>query len=307
MRPVERVASLIPSATEIVCALGLEDRLVGRSHECDFPPSVRALPALTRAKLDVNRASARIDRDVRALVAQGLSVYEVDVEGLRRAAPDVILTQDQCAVCAASRADVESALAQVTGAAPRVLSLDPRTLGDVLRDAVRVASALGAPARGRELADRLQVRISALGERAAGTAIRPSVALVEWIDPLMAAGNWMPELVALAGGRAAFGETGRASAWTTWETLRDADPDVLVVLPCGFDLACSRAELGPLVAQPGFAALRALRSGRAYLVDGNQYMNRPGPRLVESLEILCELIHPEAFAPTHRGEGWELI
>lgn len=300
-----RVASLIPSATEIVCALGLEDRLVGRSHECDFPPSVRALPALTRAKLDVGRASARIDHDVRALVAQGLSVYEVDVEGLRRAAPDVIVTQDQCAVCAASLADVETALAQVTGAAPRVLSLDPRTLGDVLRDAVKVASALGATARGRELADRLQVRISDLGERAAGTATRPSVALVEWIDPLMAAGNWMPELVALAGGRAAFGEAGRASAWTTWEALREADPDVLVVLPCGFDLARSRAELGPLVAQPGFESLRALRGGRAYLVDGNQYMNRPGPRLVESLEILCELIHPEAFAPTHRGEGWE--
>jgi iron complex transport system substrate-binding protein len=302
---VERIASLIPSATEIVCALGFEDRLVGRSHECDFPPQVAALPVLTRAKLDVSRSSAGIDRDVRALVAQGLSVYEVDVEGLRRAAPDWIVTQDQCAVCAASLADVETALAQCTGAAPRVLSLDPRTLGDVLRDAVRVASALGAPERGRALAERLQVRISDLGERAAGTRTRPSVALVEWIDPLMAAGNWMPELVALAGGRAIFGETGRASAWTTWEALRDADPDVLVVLPCGFDLARSRAELGPLVAQPGFEALRALRDGRAYLVDGNQYMNRPGPRLVESLEILCEMLHPEAFAPARRGEAWE--
>lgn len=307
MHCVQRIASLIPSATEIVCALGFEEWLVGRSHECDFPPSVRALPALTRAKLDVGGASARIDRDVRTLLEQGLSVYEVDVEGLRRASPDWILTQDQCAVCAASLADVETALAQYTGAAPRVLSLDPRTLGDVLRDAIRVASALGAPERGRALAERLQVRISNLGERAAGTTSRPTVACVEWIDPLMTAGNWMPELVALAGGRAAFGETGRASTWTTWEALRDADPDVLVVLPCGFDLTRTRAELGPLVAQPGFETLRALRNGRAVLVDGNQYMNRPGPRLVESLEILCEVIHPEAFEPKHRGEGWEPI
>ena len=305
MRSVQRIASLIPSATEIVCALGFEKWLVGRSHECDFPRSVRALPALTRAKLDVGGASARIDRDVRTLLEQGLSVYEVDVEGLRRASPDWILTPDQCAVCAASLADVETALAQYTGAAPRVLSLDPRTLGDVLRDAIRVASALGAPERGRALAERLQVRISDLGERAAGTASRPTVACVEWIDPLMTAGNWMPELVALAGGRAAFGETGRASTWTTWEALRDADPDVLVVLPCGFDLARTRAELGPLVAQPGFEELRALRNGRAVIVDGNQYMNRPGPRLAESLEILCETIHPEAFEPRHRGEGWE--
>ena len=128
---------------------------------------------------------------------------------------------------------------------------------------------------------------------------------VKWIDPLMTAGNWMPELVALAGGRSLFGETGRASAWTRWEGLRAADPDVLVVLPCGFDLARSRAELGPLRAQPDFEALRAVRSGRAFLVDGSQYMNRPGPRLVDSLEILCELLHPETFPPAHRGAGWE--
>jgi iron complex transport system substrate-binding protein len=302
---VERIASLLPSTTEIACALGFESRLVGRSHECDYPHGVRSLPVLTRAKLDVRRSSAAIDRDVRGLLERGLSIYEVDVERLRALAPDLILTQDHCEVCAASLADVEAALAQWLGARPRVLSLDPRTLGDVLRDVARVADALGAPARGRELAAQLSARIADLGERAASQASRPTVACVEWIDPLMAAGNWMPELVALAGGRALFGETGRDSAWTTWEALRASDPDVLVVLPCGFDLARSRAELGPLRAQPGFCELRAVRSGRAFLVDGNQYMNRPGPRLVDSLAILCELLHPHAFAPAHRGEGWE--
>lgn len=304
---MERVVSLLPSATEIACALGFEERLVGRSHECDFPPSVRALPALTEAKLDASRPSAEIDAQVRGLVRDGLSVYRVDVERLRALAPDLILTQDQCEVCAASLADVEAALAQCLGAAPRVLSLDPRTLGDVLRDVARVAAALGAQERGRALAAALSARVSELGERAAGQPSRPSVACVEWIDPLMTAGNWMPELVALAGGRAAFGETGRASAWTRWEELREADADVLVVLPCGFDLARSRAELGPLRAQPGFETLRAVRSGRAFLVDGNQYMNRPGPRLIDSLEILCELLHPQAFAPAHRGAGWEVL
>jgi iron complex transport system substrate-binding protein len=302
---VERVVSLLPSITEIVCALGFGDQLVGRSHECDFPAWVRVLPALTEAKLDVRRASAAIDRDVRALIRDGLSVYRVDVERLRALAPDVILTQDHCEVCAASLSDVEQALAQWQGGAPRVLSLRPTTLGDVFRDFVRVAGALGVPERGRQLADALQVTVSNLGERAAGTGTRPRVACIEWIDPLMAAGNWMPELVALAGGRWLFGEIGRHSPWITWDALRDADPDVLVILPCGFDLARTRAELAPLLAQPGFDQLRAVRERRAYLVDGNQYMNRPGPRLVDSLAILCELIHPEAFAPTQRGVGWE--
>jgi len=302
---VERVVSLLPSATEIVCALGFEDRLVGRSHECDFPPSVRALPALTQAKVDAGRRSGEIDTSVRALVRDGLSVYRVDEARLRALAPELIVTQDQCEVCAASLSDVEAALARWPGVAPRVVSLDPRTLGDVLRDAVRVASALGEAERGRALQARLSDRISDLGERAAGTASRPGVACIEWIEPLMAAGNWMPELVALAGGEPRFGHTGRASDWITWDALRAADPDVLVVMPCGFDLARSRAELAPLRAQPGFERLRAVRSGRAYLVDGNAYMNRPGPRLVDSLEILCELSHPEVFEPAHRGAGWE--
>ena len=302
---MERIASLIPSATEIACALGFEGQLVGRSHECDFPPGVARLPALTQPKLDVNARSAEIDGRVKALVRDGLSVYRVDAELLRELEPTLILTQDQCEVCAASLEDVEAALAEWTGARPGVVSLDPNELGDVWRDMNRVADALGAPERGRALTEELAGRITDVGERTLRIRARPSVACIEWIDPLMAAGNWMPELVALAGGKNLFGDAGAHSPWMQWEELRDADPDVVVVLPCGFDLARTRAEMAPLLAQPGWGDLRAVREGRVFLTDGHQYFNRPGPRLVESLEILAEILHPDHFPATHRDSAWQ--
>jgi iron complex transport system substrate-binding protein len=186
-----------------------------------------------------------------------------------------------------------------------VVSLAPQTLGDVWGDLLTLADALGVRERGEALAQALANRITNVSERTLRIRPRPRVAAIEWIDPLMAAGNWMPELVALAGGENLFGETGRHSPWLEWAALRAADPDVIVILPCGFDLARTRSELGPLVAQPGFGELRAVRAGRVYLTDGNQYFNRPGPRLVESLEILAELLHPTEFQPRLRGRGWE--
>jgi iron complex transport system substrate-binding protein len=302
---VDRIVSLLPSTTEIACALGFREALVGRSHECDHPADVVALPALTEPKLDPRAPSRAIDERVKSLVRDGLSVYRVDADRLRELAPDVILTQDHCQVCAASLEDVESVLAQWLGERPRVVSLEPRALGDVFASFQRVANALGAPERGQELTADLSGRLIALAERAQQRAERPRVACIEWIDPLMAAGNWMPELVTLAGGTSLFATLGEPSPWLAWQALRDADPDVIVVLPCGFDLARTRAELAPLRAQPGFAALRAVRAGRVFLADGHQYFNRPGPRLIESLAILCELLHPEEFHPTHRGVGWE--
>jgi iron complex transport system substrate-binding protein len=301
----ERIVSLLPSTTEIACALGFREALVGRSHECDHPPGVESLPALTEPKLDPTAASRAIDERVKSLVADGLSVYRVDALRLRELAPDVILTQDHCEVCAASLGDVEDALAGWLGERPRVVSLEPRSLGDVFASFQQVAIALGAPERGRQLAADLSRRLIALAERAQAQALRPRVACIEWIDPLMAAGNWMPELVTLAGGSCLFGTLGEHSPWLDWTALRDADPDAIVVLPCGFDLARTRAEIGPLLEQPGFRELRAVREGRVHLADGHRYFNRPGPRLIDSLEILCELLHPEAFAPRHRGTGWE--
>ena len=304
-----RVVSLLPSSTEIVCALGMRDALVGRSHECDFPAGVEALPALTAPKLDVAAPSRVIDARVKELVARGLSVYRVDAERLRALAPDVVITQTQCDVCAASLADVEAALADWLGAGPQLVALEPADLGSVWGSFVRVAQALGVPERGPELAAESASRMTELAERAgqllAAGAPRPRVACLEWIDPPMAAGNWMPELVYLAGGEPVFGIPGQHSPWIELEQLADADPDALVVLPCGFDLARTRAELGPLLESPVFRGLRCVREGRAHLADGHQFFNRPGPRLVESLEILCEILHPGAFAPGWRGRGWE--
>jgi iron complex transport system substrate-binding protein len=302
---MERVASLLPSTTEIVCALGLRSRLVGRSHECDFPPEVEALPVLTESKLDARAQSREIDDRVKQLVREGLSIYRVDAEKLRVLAPSVVLTQEQCEVCAASPKDVEAALACWTGGRPRVVSLAPSTLADVWGDLVTVASALGVRERGEALAESLASRLTDVSERTLRIRPRPRVAAIEWTEPLMAAGNWMPELIALAGGTNLFGETGLHSPWLEWETLRAADPDVIVVLPCGFDLARTRREMAPLAAQPGWSELRAVRAGQVFLTDGNQFFNRPGPRLVESLEILAEILHPADFPARHRGTGWE--
>ena len=302
---MQRIVSLLPSITEIACALGFESALVGRSHECDHPPGVAGLPALTEPKLDLAAPSRDIDSRVKALVREGLSVYRVDAERLRALRPDVILTQDHCEVCAASLADVEAALASWLDSTPVVVSLDPRTLGGVLASVMQVANALGAAERGRELAAELSGRIAALAERAQAQPVRPRVACIEWIDPLMAAGNWMPELVTLAGGTSLFGAIGAHSPWLEWPALAAADPDAIVVMPCGFGLARTRAELAPLLAQPGFSSLRAVREHRVHLADGHRFLNRPGPRLVESLQILCEILHPEAFEPAWRGDGWE--
>lgn len=300
-----RVASLLPSTTEIVCALGLRDRLVGRSHECDFPAGVESLPVLTASKLDASKPSLEIDRDVRTLVQEGLSIYRVDADRLRALAPDVILTQSHCEVCAVTPKDVEAAVCDWLGARPEILSLEPATLGDVWADMIHVANALGELHAGHALAARLANRITDVAERAMRLRERPRIACIEWIEPLMAAGNWMPELVTLAGARVSFGETGAHSPWITFEALRDADPDVLLVMPCGFDLARTRREAATLAATPGFGELRAVRTGRVALADGNAYFNRPGPRLVESLEILAEIAHPDVFAPSLRGIAWE--
>ncbi len=302
-----RVVSLIASATEIVCALGFEDQLVGRSHECDYPGSVTRLPACTAPKFDTGGSSAEIDRRVKGLVQQALSVYRVDAERLRELRPDVIVTQSQCEVCAVSLRDVEQAVAAWTGTRPRVVSLRPNALADVWADILLVAEALGAPERGTALVERLQGRMAAIAERARALAGRPTVACVEWIDPLMAAGNWMPELVEMAGGVSSFGEAGAHAPRMTWEQLCAADPDVVLVMPCGFDIARSRRDMPALTGRPEWTGLRAVRNRRVYLGDGNAYFNRPGPRLVESLEILAELLHPEAFRFGHEGTGWQRL
>ena len=287
-----------------MCALGQEAALVGRSHECDWPPSVRRLPAVSRPAFATGGGSRAVDLALKERLARALSIYEVDAELLKRLAPDLVITQTQCEVCAVSPADVERAVCRLTERPARILALEPNGLDDVWTDIGRVAAALDVAPAGDALAARLRARVAAIAERAAGLGERPRVAVVEWIEPLMAAGNWMPELVALAGGVNLFGEARRHSPWMTWDALVAADPDVVLVSPCGFDLERTAAEMPTLTAAAGWRELRAVRSGRVYLADGNAYFHRPGPRLVESLEILAETLHPGAFHFGHEGRGW---
>ncbi len=300
-----RIVSLIPSATEIVCALGCGDALVGRSHECDYPPEVARLPVLTAARLSPAAGSAAIDREVKALLRDALAVYRIDEAALKALAPDLIITQSHCTVCAVSLAEVEQAVCDWVGRTVRIVALEPTRLDEVWTDIERVAEALDRPAEGRALAARLRERVAAVTAQAAAQRRRPSVGCIEWIDPLMAAGNWVPELVGLAGGEDRLARAGLHSSWLDWEKLVHVDPDVIVFMPCGFDMARTRAELPVLSDRHGWEWLTAARTGRVFLTDGNQYFNRPGPRLVESLEILAELFHPDVFGAGHRGTGWQ--
>lgn len=216
----------------------------------------------------------------------------------------MVITQAQCEVCAVSLAEVEAALSQWPGARPRVLSLSPRALADVWEDIRRVAEVLEAQERGQELLKSLKSRVVDIIEKACVVKRPPSVACIEWLDPLMSAGNWVPELVELAGGLNLFGEAGKHSPWMNWEAILEHDPEIVVLLPCGLDIQRIRLEIPGLTRKPDWAGLRAVRSRRVYLVDGSQYFNRPGPRLVESLEILAEIFHPKIFHFGHQNSGW---
>jgi iron complex transport system substrate-binding protein len=300
-----RIVSLLPSATEIVCALGFAEQMVGRSHECDFPPSIRHLPALTEPKFNPEGTSAAIDQRVKQIVGNALSVYRVDADKLRQLQPDLIVTQSQCEVCAVNMRDVEEAVADwIGGAPPKIVSLAPFSLDDVLNDMGRVAMALGAGVHGMEFVTALSRQMSEIAAKAKATVERPTLACIEWIAPLMAAGNWMPELVAMAGGQNLFGIAGEHSPWMNFEELASKDPEVILVAPCGFEIKRTVAEMPALTSHPRWKELGAVREGRVFLADGNQYFNRPGPRIVESLLILAEILHPEDFEPTLEGAGW---
>lgn len=298
-----RIASLLPSSTEIVCALGLEHLLVARSHECDHPPTVRGLPVVTAPKFDPDGRSYQVNERVKAILQEATSVYRIDGDLLKQLAPDVIVTQAQCEVCAVSLAEVQRVACEWLAVPAEIVALEPNALADVLADIGRVAAALGVPERGTALTAQMAGRMAAIAERTRALP-RPTVATIEWIDPLMAGGNWMPELVEMAGGHNLFGAAGHHSPWLAWEALRAADPAVLVIMPCGYDFATTLRELPALEAQPGWNDLAAVRTHRVYIAEGNQYFNRPGPRLVESLEILAELLHPQAFHYGHEGTGW---
>lgn len=290
-----RIASLLASATEIVYGLGLGEYLVGVSHECDYPPEATTKPRLTGSRINASASSGQIDREVRERTTAGEALYEIDVATLASLAPDLIITQAQCDVCAVRYADVLDAVASEPALRrTQVIALNPQTFDDVLADIGRVAAAANCPEQGAayiaELSARVE-KVAALG-RVVPPEQRPRVACIEWTDPLMLAGNWMPQMVEMAGGVNLLTKAGEHSPVCRWDDLRAADPEVIVVCPCGFDLERSRQELSTLEALPGWSQLSAVKQGRVYPADGNAYFNRSGPRMVDSLELLASFIHP---------------
>jgi iron complex transport system substrate-binding protein len=292
--PASRIVSLLPSATEIVCAVGAERELAGISHECDYPPAIRDRRVLTRSRIDVHGTSRAIDTAVRAVITDALSIYAVDDDALAALAPDVIVTQDLCEVCAVSLDDVRAAVARIAHREDiRIVSLSPTRLADVLGDVTRVADAIGRSEQGAVVRAELERRIREIAERATRAHTRPRVVSLEWIDPLMLGGTWMPELIELAGGIAAGATAGAPAPTVDSRALAALRPEVVVVKPCGFSLERALAERDVLE-RDVIAAVGP--HARVYVTDGNQFFNRPGPRLVESLEIMAACVHPELFA-----------
>ncbi len=301
MKP--RVVSLVPSCTEIVCALGCRDQLVGRSHACDFPENVLSLPVCSSTRLAATVSSAAINDQVKSAAAP---LYEINAAQLAALRPDLILTQSQCDVCAPSPADIEKAISQIVPP-PRIIATNPAHLADLWKDIAIVAEALGAATQGRELLSVLKNRVVDVLQKTCGLTRRPTVACLEWLEPLMAAGNWMPELVDFAGGTNVFGVAGQHSPWLAWPDLAAKNPDVIILMPCGFSLERTRLEALALADHPEWRKLRAVKSHQVYSTDGSAYFNRPGPRLVESLEILSEILWPALFSYGHQNKAWQAL
>ncbi len=298
-----RIASLLASGTEILYALGLGDRVVAVSHECDYPAEAARKPRVTRTLVDAAGTSRQIDEQVRGMSAGGAALYEIDAARLAALRPDLIVTQAQCDVCAVRYADVVCAVETMPELrSTQVVALNPQTYGDIFDDVLRVGQAAGCAAAAERFVATLKGRVEAVRDRANGVigtdaVRRPRVVGLEWLDPIMVAGNWMPEMIALAGGVCRLTEAGRHSPYVPWPTVVAEDPDVIVVMPCGFDLERTLDEAALLPRLPGWHDLAAVRAGRVYAVDGNAYFNRSGPRMVDSLEILAHLIHPKVFPP----------
>lgn len=286
-----RICSLLPGATEIAYLLGLGDQIVGVTHECDYPPDAKQKLVVVRSAIDPNvMSSEEIDRKVGALLQAGKGLYSIDEQGFREAAPDIILTQGLCEVCALDYNEVAKA-AQALPRAPLILSLNPRSLRDILDDIAQVGAATQRASAAKEIIAALRRRIDAVGVRE--PRYRPRVVCLEWFDPLYVAGHWVPEIVALAGGFDVLGRPGEPSFKVEWRAVREAQPDVILLTPCGFDLRRTVRESAPLRRLDGWDNLPAVKSGNVYALNGNAYFSRPGPRLVNGLEILARILHAE--------------
>ncbi|HTN20974.1 MAG TPA: cobalamin-binding protein [Pelobium sp.] len=300
----KRIISLLPAASEIICALGLEGQLVGRSHECDFPESVKSLPVCSEAKFISGANSAEIDAQVKEILTDALSIYKIDKALIQSLKPDVVITQNQCEVCAVSEKDVEDALSDLLTKNTQLVSLSPNTLNDILREIKELALILDVEERGNQLIEDLQERIDLVKHKLKFFPEKPKVAVIEWLSPLMIAGNWIPELVEIAGGTPVLATNGKHSPFVDWQQIYDINPDIIVIANCGFTINRTLQEIDLLLNQPGWRDLEAVKNNRVYIADGNAYFNRSGPRIVDTIEMLAEMITPKYFAFGYEGEGW---
>ena len=302
--PEPRIISLLPAATEIICALGLEHRLVGRSHECDYPPGISNLPICSSAKFLPGSDSAQIDRQVKETLSESLSIYTLDRDLIKSLAPDVIITQAQCEVCAVSLKDVELALSDLLDKKCQIISLQPNGLDDVYRDIRMIAGKLSVENAAEQLLELSDERINIIRHKLKFITEKPTVACIEWLSPLMIAGNWTPEIVEIGGGLPVLTEAGKHSSYITFQDIIIADPDIILIMPCGFSIQRTLQEIGLMLDTPGWADLKAVKTHRVYLADGNQYFNRSGPRMTDSIEIMAEIINPKQFIFGYEGNGW---
>ncbi|MFL2995147.1 MAG: cobalamin-binding protein [Candidatus Neomarinimicrobiota bacterium] len=299
----KRVLSLLSSTTEVVYALGCEDQLVGRSHECDYPPAVMTLPICTKPKFNVDGSSKEVDGQVKSILQNALSVYYINEDLLKELKPDIIFTQSQCEVCAVSEKDVKSVVKNITGINPDIISVEPNSVKDIFKDIKIIAEALNVVDKGADLIDFMKNRIRTL-KKSYDVKSELTVAAIEWIDPLMAAGNWVPELIEMAGGINLFGEAGKHSPWMEYKDLIENDPDNIIIMPCGYNIQKSIIEIDSLIKQKGWKEINAVQNDKVFITDGNQYFNRPGPRIIESLEILIEIFHNDKTDFKHIDSGW---
>jgi len=310
MHGPQRIVSLLASATEILASLGLLDRIQAISHECDYPPGVVGRPRVTRSTLSSSLPSAEIDETVRRRLGAGEPLYQLDVEEICRIGPDLIITQAQCDVCAVRYQDVLDLLELNPSLHTHVLPLNPSSLQEILADIIQVGRATDCQEKAGQLVGQLKERMLAVQQQVMGQP-KPRVACIEWIEPIMLAGNWVPDLISAAGGESLLAEGGTESVYHSWHDIVELDPEVIVVAPCGFDLDRSKQEAGGLPGLPHWGELAAVRQERVFLMDGNALLNRSGPRVVDTIEVLAHLFHPDHVESPggncRRGAGWDLL
>ena len=303
----KRIVSLLPSCTEIICKLGFMEHLVGISHECDYPNSISGLPVLTKARFSPKGTSIEINQSVTDLLQRGLSVYDVDASLLKSLSPDIIVTQAQCEACAVSLDQVKDIVSNWTLNQTEIISLEPNTLNEVWLDFDIIAKTMDATESSSILKSEINERFKLLKKKLKGTEQKPTVLCIEWIEPIMVAANWVPELVCLAGGRNVMSVSGTDSNYCSWDEIKQTNPDIIIMMPCGFGIKRTLEDIHYLQNRKGWQELKAVKKNKGFVVDGNQYFNRPGPRLLDSAEILAEVIHPEYFERKYPEDAWITI